>query len=38
VKTHLSHIFVKLDTTNRAQLAVAAIDRGLPPDPGGSAN
>jgi predicted ATPase/DNA-binding CsgD family transcriptional regulator len=38
VKTHLSHIFVKLDTTNRAQLAAAATDRGLPPDPGGSAN
>ena len=31
VKTHLSHIFTKLDTTNRAQLAAAAIDRGLPP-------
>jgi len=30
VKTHLSHIFTKLDTTNRAQLAAAAIDRGLP--------
>jgi predicted ATPase/DNA-binding CsgD family transcriptional regulator len=29
VKTHLSHIFTKLDTTNRAQLAAAAIDRGL---------
>ncbi|MEV0719500.1 LuxR C-terminal-related transcriptional regulator, partial [Asanoa sp. NPDC050611] len=27
VKTHLSHIFTKLDTTNRAQLAAAAIDR-----------
>jgi DNA-binding CsgD family transcriptional regulator len=31
VKTHLAHIFTKLDTTNRAQLAAAAIDRGLPP-------
>jgi DNA-binding CsgD family transcriptional regulator len=31
VKTHLSHIFTKLDTTNRAQLAAAVIDRGLPP-------
>jgi DNA-binding CsgD family transcriptional regulator len=31
VKTHLSHIFTKLDTANRAQLAAAAIDRGLPP-------
>ena len=31
VKTHLSHIFTKLDTTNRAQLAAAAIGRGLPP-------
>lgn len=30
VKTHLSHIFTKLDTTNRAQLAAAAVDRGLP--------
>jgi predicted ATPase/DNA-binding CsgD family transcriptional regulator len=29
VKTHLSHIFTKLDTTTRAQLAAAAIDRGL---------
>ncbi|HEV7711195.1 MAG TPA: LuxR C-terminal-related transcriptional regulator [Asanoa sp.] len=29
VKTHLSHIFTKLDTTNRAQLAAAAIDRSL---------
>jgi predicted ATPase/DNA-binding NarL/FixJ family response regulator len=29
VKTHLSHIFTKLDTTNRAQLAAASIDRGL---------
>jgi predicted ATPase/DNA-binding CsgD family transcriptional regulator len=29
VKTHLSHIFTKLDTTNRAQLAAAAIDRRL---------
>jgi hypothetical protein len=29
VKTHLSHIFTKLDTTNRAQLAAAAINRGL---------
>ena len=29
VKTHLSHIFTKLDTANRAQLAAAAIDRGL---------
>jgi len=27
VKTHLSHIFRKLDTTNRAQLAAGAIDR-----------
>ncbi|MFC4039868.1 LuxR C-terminal-related transcriptional regulator [Dactylosporangium siamense] len=27
VKTHLSHIFTKLDTTNRTQLAAAAIDR-----------
>ena len=31
VKTHLSHIFTKLDTTNRAQLAAAAIDRRLSP-------
>ncbi|GLH96517.1 LuxR C-terminal-related transcriptional regulator [Phytohabitans aurantiacus] len=31
VKTHLSHIFTKLDTTNRAQLAAAAVDRGLSP-------
>src|SRR5256885_123920 len=31
VKTHLSHIFIKLDTSNRAQLAAAAIDRRLPP-------
>jgi DNA-binding CsgD family transcriptional regulator len=29
VKTHLSHIYTKLDTTNRAQLAAAATDRGL---------
>jgi predicted ATPase/DNA-binding CsgD family transcriptional regulator len=29
VKTHLAHIFTKLDTTNRAQLAAAAINRGL---------
>lgn len=28
VKTHLSHIFTKLGTSNRAQLAAAAIDRG----------
>jgi DNA-binding CsgD family transcriptional regulator len=33
VKTHLSHIFTKLDTTNRAQLAAAAIDRGLSAGP-----
>ncbi len=31
VKTHLTHIFTKLDTTNRAQLAAAAVDRDLPP-------
>jgi predicted ATPase/DNA-binding CsgD family transcriptional regulator len=31
VKTHLSHIYTKLDTTNRAQLAAAATDRGLSP-------
>ena len=31
VKTHLSHVFTKLDTTNRAQLAAAAIDRRLSP-------
>jgi predicted ATPase/DNA-binding CsgD family transcriptional regulator len=30
VKTHLSHIFTKLGTTTRAQLAAAAINRGLP--------
>jgi DNA-binding NarL/FixJ family response regulator len=30
VKTHLSHIFTKLDTANRTELAAAAIDRGLP--------
>jgi len=29
VKTHLSHIFAKLDTANRAELAAAATDRGL---------
>ena len=29
VKTHLSHIFTKLDTANRTELAAAAIDRGL---------
>jgi DNA-binding CsgD family transcriptional regulator len=36
VKTHLSHIFTKLDTTTRAQLAAAAIGRSLPHgrDPG----
>jgi DNA-binding CsgD family transcriptional regulator len=28
VKTHLSHIFTKLEATNRAQLAAAAIARG----------
>ncbi|WP_370384868.1 response regulator transcription factor [Catenulispora sp. GAS73] len=30
VKTHLSHIFTKLDKANRTELAAAAIDRGLP--------
>jgi len=30
VKTHLSHIFTKLDTANRTELAAAATDRGLP--------
>ncbi|WP_051366944.1 LuxR C-terminal-related transcriptional regulator [Hamadaea tsunoensis] len=29
VKTHLSHIFAKLHTTNRTELAAAATDRGL---------
>ncbi|HZC53771.1 MAG TPA: LuxR C-terminal-related transcriptional regulator, partial [Mycobacterium sp.] len=29
VKTHLSHIFTKLDTSNRTELASAAADRGL---------
>lgn len=29
VKTHLSHIFTKLDTANRTELAAVAIDRGL---------
>ena len=29
VKTHLSHIFTKLDFANRTELAAAAIDRGL---------
>jgi predicted ATPase/DNA-binding CsgD family transcriptional regulator len=29
VKTHLSHIFTKLDTANRTELAAAAIDRRL---------
>ena len=29
VKTHLSHVFTKLDTANRTELAAAAIDRGL---------
>ena len=29
VKTHLSHIFTKLETANRTELATAAIDRGL---------
>jgi len=29
VKTHLSHIFTKLDTATRAQLAAAAINGGL---------
>jgi hypothetical protein len=28
VKTHLSHIFTKLDAANRTELAAAAIDRG----------
>ncbi|WP_275670861.1 helix-turn-helix transcriptional regulator [Micromonospora globbae] len=32
VKTHLSHIFTKLGTTSRTQLAATAIDRNLPPD------
>ncbi len=36
VKTHLSHIFTKLNTTNRAQLAAAAVDRGLPADRNGA--
>ena len=36
VKTHLSHIFTKLDTTNRAQLAAAAIDRRLSAGEGAS--
>jgi predicted ATPase/DNA-binding CsgD family transcriptional regulator len=29
VKTHLSHVFAKLHTANRTELAAAAIDRGL---------
>ncbi len=29
VKTHLSHIFAKLDASNRTELAAAATDRGL---------
>jgi DNA-binding NarL/FixJ family response regulator len=29
VKTHLSHIFTKLDTANRTELAATAIERGL---------
>jgi predicted ATPase/DNA-binding CsgD family transcriptional regulator len=29
VKTHLSHVFAKLHTTNRTELAAAAIDHGL---------
>ncbi len=29
VKTHLSHVFTKLDTANRTELAAAATDRGL---------
>ena len=29
VKTHLSHIFTKIDTVNRTELAAAAIDRGI---------
>jgi predicted ATPase/DNA-binding CsgD family transcriptional regulator len=29
VKTHLSHIFAKLDTANRTELAAAATNRGL---------
>ncbi|GGM49941.1 LuxR C-terminal-related transcriptional regulator [Dactylosporangium sucinum] len=29
VKTHLSHIFTKLGTTNRAKLVAAVIDGGL---------
>jgi len=31
VKTHLSHIFAKLDTANRTELAAAAMNRGLAP-------
>ena len=31
VKTHLSHIFAKLDTANRTELAAAAMSRGLAP-------
>jgi DNA-binding CsgD family transcriptional regulator len=38
VKTHLSHIFTKLDTTNRAQLAAAAIGRGQRPGPESAVN
>lgn len=34
VKTHLSHIFTKLDATNRTELAAAATDRGLAAPPG----
>jgi DNA-binding NarL/FixJ family response regulator len=29
VKTHLSHVFAKLQTANRTELAAAAIDHGL---------
>lgn len=29
VKTHLSHVFAKLNTTNRTELAAAVIDHGL---------
>jgi predicted ATPase/DNA-binding CsgD family transcriptional regulator len=36
VKTHLSHIFTKLDKANRAELAAAASDRGLLADDRGS--
>ena len=29
VKTHLSHVFAKLGVTSRAELAAAAVKRGI---------